>query len=297
MLSTEAANVVVVGVTSTGENPAALRFATHYAQRHGSTVRLVHALHQLMPPSTPSPLLPGSDLKSLADRFVADAAAEVAEIAKEMDAPVETTTIVARGRPSRVLAAFGSDARLIVVEHRSVGRLTRVFTGSTAARLAARAAGPVVSVPSHWRPASRPGWVTVGIHENGARREVLTAAFETAADLGARLRVMHAWRIDSMYAELIEQEVDQAWKGRAADNLRSQVESVQVDYPSVEYELEVRHSWAEEALMRAAETSDMLVVGRQGSAAVEPEYLGHLARMLIREAPCPVLVVPPRKPE
>jgi len=296
-MSTAFANVVVVGVAGAGDNTAALRFAVHYAQRHGSTIRLIHALHQLLPPSTPSPLLTGSDLKSLADRFVADAAAEVADIAKDMGVSVETTTFVARGRPSRVLAAFGADARLLVVEHRSVGRLTRVFTGSTAARLAARAAAPVVSVPSHWRPASKPGRVTVGIHENGARREVLAAAFETAADLKAKLHVMHAWRIDSMYADLIEQKVDEAWKGRAAENLRAQVEGVQADYPSVEYELEVLHSWPEEALMRVAETSDMLVVGRQGSAAVEPEYLGHLARMLIREAPCPVLVVPPRKAE
>jgi nucleotide-binding universal stress UspA family protein len=293
-MSTEVSNVVVVGVTGAGDNTAALRFAVQYAQRHGSTVRLVHALHQLLPSSTPSPFLNDDDLKSLGERLVAGAEAELADIAGEMNVAVQSTTTVAKGMPSRVLATLGADARLVVLAHRSLGRLTRVFTGSTAARLAARADTPVVSVPSHWKPASTPGRVTVGVHENGAPPEVLAAAFEAAADLGAKLHVMHAWRIDSMYADLIEQQVEDAWKGPVAEHLRSQVEAVRADHPSVTYELDVLHAWPEEALLRAAETSDMLVVGRQGSTASEPGHLGHLARMLIREAPCPVLVVPPR---
>ena len=294
-MSTEFENVVVVGVTGAGENTAALRFAVDYVQRHGSTVHLVHVLHELLPPS-PRQVFTYGDPKSVGERLVAAAEAELTEIARQMDVPVESKSTIADGAPARVLAAIGADARLVAVQHRSISRLTRVFTGSTAARLATRAVVPVVSVPSHWQPASTPGRVTVGIHENGGPREVLVAAFEAAADLEATLHVVHAWRIDSMYADLIEEGVDEAWKGRAAEHLRSHVESVRTDYPTVNYELEVLHSWPEEALMRAAETSDRVVVGRHGSAALEPEHLGHLAQMLIREAACPVLVVPPGKP-
>lgn len=292
-MGTETTNTVVVGVTGAGENTSALKYAVHYAHRHGSTVQLVHVLHQAMPPPPPSTILTYHDFKEIGEQFVADAKGELQGIAELMGVEVACTTKVLQGSPAHQLRDAAADARLLVTQHRHVGRLGRFFTGSTTIRLAAHAHCPVVSVPGDWSLSTTPGRVTVGIHERGGPPEVMTAAFEAAADLGAMLQVLHAWRIDSMYADVIEDRVDDDWRARAIEHLRPGVEEARASHPSVEYDISIEHAWPEEALKRAAETSDLLVIGRHGSVPLEPEHLGYLARMLIREAPCPVMVVPP----
>ena len=50
------------------------------------------------------------------------------------------------------LVSRSETARLVVVEHRDLGRLTRFFTGSRSNGAAARARSAVAVVPANWRP-------------------------------------------------------------------------------------------------------------------------------------------------
>jgi nucleotide-binding universal stress UspA family protein len=60
----------------------------------------------------------------------------------------------------------------------------------------------------------------------------------------------------------------------------------------VEVEVDLRHEYAGPALLAATEDADLIVVGRRGHGAPLGIYLGSLARLLIREAKCPVEVTP-----
>ncbi|WP_374455419.1 universal stress protein [Nocardioides sp.] len=279
---------IVVGVTGPGREQAALRYAAECARRDDAEVVLVHAVHPPYPAPPPSVLL---TLDAAADvgPWVTQ---EVGREFKELTAgAVAYRTTWREGPPARVLAELSHDARLVVVQHRHRG-LGRLFTGSTANGLASHAACPVVSVPADWEPGSAPREVVVGVHEEGGPREVLETAFAWAADTGATLRVVHAWRLDAVYDDIITRRVTAQWRDEEKRLLADAVAGPAERHPDVRVELEVRHQWPSDVLVDDSQAAALVVVGRHGSRPWEPHHLGSIARTVLREARSPVMVVP-----
>jgi nucleotide-binding universal stress UspA family protein len=135
-------------------------------------------------------------------------------------------------------------------------------------------------------------WVTVGVHEDGVPEAVLRAGFEEASSRHSPLRVVHAWRLDTGYDDIIVRRVDGEWERRLESELRSAVEPVLARYPDVKVEVEVRHQWPAEALVEFAAGSALLVVGRHGHRPALPQRLGSITRSAVQNATCPVMVVP-----
>lgn len=284
-----AQGAIVVGVTGPGREEAALRYAAECARREGAEVVLVHAFRVTTPAPPPSVLITYADAADVAERIVKDVGEEFGQLT---GGSVEYRTVAVGGHPGRVLVDLSHGARMVVVQHRSVHGLGRFFVGSTATVTAAHAACPVISVAHDWQSADAPGEVVAGVHEGGEPREVLDSAFSWAATTGVPLRIVHAWRLDAAYDDLISAADAAQWREEQTEALASAVAGLRERHPDVPVTLEVRHQWPVDVLVDDSRGASLVVVGRHGSRSWAPERLGSLARTVIRESKSPVMVVP-----
>jgi nucleotide-binding universal stress UspA family protein len=279
---------IVVGVTGPGENDAALRFAADEAHRLGVGVCLAHAVREVSAPAVASPLealeLPWEEL---GDRIVA----ESLDHFRSLYGDLEATVLARPGRPVKVLTELSIGARMVVLQHRDLSSLRRVFTGSTVTGVAANAECPVTSVPAGWTPSEKQGRVTVGLHEDGLPTPVLAQAYAEAAAAGWSLRVARAWKLDPMYEGVIVTDYEQ-WRHKVESVVRSAIEQLSPEHPDVPVEIEVRHQWPADLLVELSATSSLLIVGRHSHQGFVPHQIGSIARALLRSATCPVMVVP-----
>ncbi len=293
-MDSDAQGAIVVGVTGPGQEQGALRYAAECAQRDGAEVVLVHAFRVATPGPPPSVLITYAEAADVADQIVKEVGAEFEHLT---GGSVDHRTVSVEGRPSRVLVDLSREARMVVVQHRQVHGLGRFFVGSTATAAAAHAECPVISVTHDWQPAETPGEVVAGVHEGGEPQEVLEAGFAWAAATGAPLRIVHAWRLDAAYDDLISAVDAAQWRDEQKAALAAAVVGLRERHPGVPVTLEARRQWPADVLVDSSQVASLVVVGRHGSRSWAPERLGSLARTVLREAKSPVMVVPVHRHE
>jgi nucleotide-binding universal stress UspA family protein len=283
---------IVVAVS--GEERAALEYAVAEALRTGSQLRLLHVVEPMVMAGTPvGPVISYHDLDETAWQIVDRAKDIVDSIAGDS---VEVERVVRRGSAAHDLVEESRTCRLVVLEHRELSRLTRVFTGSTSTAVAARAHCPVVSVPQGWEPGSERR-VVVGVDEAGEPEQALRVAFDEAARRQARLSVRHAWRLAEPYDDLgVRTGVEADWRRQTRPVLDEAVQRWASKTPDVSCDVDLLYDRPATALVKAAENADLLVLGRRTRRG--PLRIGSIARAMIRIATCPVMVVPlPDRPE
>jgi nucleotide-binding universal stress UspA family protein len=282
---------ILVGVAG-GDESAVLRWASDEARRRHLAVTLVHALGGAMPPPPPSVLLTYQPVMEVAHALTVEAAEEY-ETRHAGAAP--DATIVQPGRPGPVLVELSADADLVVVGHRDLGPVRRVVTSSTAASVAAHAHCPAVIVPQRWGEsedyAFNP-WVAVGVHEHQAPPQVLQAAFEAAGLHGWGVRLIHAWRADTVYDDIIMGRIDPQWSQRVEEEMREAAKPFLAASEVSSFDVLAVHDWPADALTLIARESALLVVGRRSHRGPLPDRLGSIARTVLRTSGCPVMVVP-----
>jgi len=279
---------IVVGVDGSRASSAAIRFAAHEAARLGAPLRLVHVLAEFVPVAPMHPLLP-CDLEETGRAILARALAET----RALQPTVRTTTSLLDGPRVRALVQVARTARLIALGHERHPTIDRLLTGATVTGVASAAACPVVAVPPDWSATGTHGSVLVGVKSLTESSQLLRRAFETAAQRGARLVVVHAWELPAEYDDLITVRVDQlAWQDRATHAIDRAIATFRDAYPEVKVDIRVVHGQAAHALREASEGADLMVLARR--ARVFPiGHLGGTARALLRHSSCPVAVVPP----
>jgi nucleotide-binding universal stress UspA family protein len=284
-----APGAIVVGVTGGGRETAALRFAAECARRDGADVVIAHAFGTTVPPTMPGVLLTCAEAAAVARTVVGDVEQELATLYGDS---VRHRVVTAPVTPSHLLVDLGREARLVVVQHRDATWLGRLFVGSTVSSTATHCDCPVVSVPLDWAPRASSGEVVVGVHECGAPLPAVAAGFAWAAATGATLRVVHAWRLDGAYDDIISARVAEEWHAEQLQALESAVLDLRRQDPSVPVELEVRHAWPAQALVDDSRSASLVVVGRHARNGQPTGHLGSVARSVLREAHSPVMVVP-----
>lgn len=182
-----------------------------------------------------------------------------------------------RGRPdagpaSAVLVNESRDAVVAVVGARGHGGFPGLRTGSLAAQLPAYAHCPVIIV-RHAAAPSLP--VVVGVDASPAAELALAFGFEEAALRERPLRVVHGEPVTSD-----EDEV-------SACGLELMTSPWREKYSRVDVETSLVARPARQALLQAAESAGLLVVGGCG--------LGVTGGGVVRHAPCPVAVVCPSR--
>jgi nucleotide-binding universal stress UspA family protein len=135
--------------------------------------------------------------------------------------------------------------------------------------------------------------IVVGIDGSATGEAALRFAAEEARYRNADLEIVYAWQVRDVdplpvaagarYQERFENE--------AGDWLRSVVAGLDTaGIPRVDPLL--AHGEAGDALVRAADGADLLVVGSRGRGQLASTLLGSVSRQVLHEAGCPVIVVP-----
>lgn len=285
-------HAIVVGVPAE-HGDAALTFAIEEARRSGSPVHVVHVLQ--IPAGEPYAGV--YDAAKEQARTVLEAAHARALTLAAGGVPI-TSELTETGSVVGELVARSVHARMLVVEHRDLGRVRRFFTGSRSSGVAARAHSAVVTVPASWRPAaSRTPGVTVSVQHADEADDVLRAGFEEARERGADLVVLHAWWLANGYDTVI---VDDAFRAEQDAAFRAEVapalERLAARYPLVDATVQVQHAPPVDAVLAAATRSDLLVIGRRHHLLPLGSHLGPVSRAVIGRSPVPVLMTPEPEP-
>lgn len=283
-------------VVAVGHDPidAALVFAADEAERVGCGVHLIHVVH-LLAQGPEMPLVAETDLEAAGRRTLNEALGRARDLVPQ---GVPVTSELSLGGVVPTLTDTAAAARMIVLERRDLSRVQRIVTRSVSSGVAARARVPVVSVPSLWtlgRSAGDPRVVTVGVDVPERSEEVLRAGFAEARSRGAVLRILHMWRLGVAYDDIVlsVREAEQ-WADRPTAAIRTAIEALGDDATGVPVRIEVRRGYAADALVEAAEMSELLVIGRHDPLVPIGSHLGPIARAALREAECPVMLAAPQ---
>lgn len=258
---------VVVAVGRDG-SAAAVRRGAHEALRRGRGLHLVHAVRV------------GTD----PDRALQQAL-RLAEDELAGRGPV--TGLATTGSVATVVSMLGDHAPVVVTGRHPHAATDPWQVTSTGAAIAAHVRAPVLSVPSWTGPAAGP--VVVGLDLLGGGDDLLREAFEAARAGGGAVRLLAArWRPTRGSVSPGTQDADEADRG-----LADLLDRWGADFPDVVTEVDVTPAGAADALLEAARSASLLVLGRHEPWVPRGSFLGPVARSVLRAAPCPVLVAAP----
>jgi nucleotide-binding universal stress UspA family protein len=282
--------VIVVGV-GPEEVESALAFAAEEAVRARCGLHLVHAL-QVAPPGPENVLLSDVDVEKWG-REVLDLAVDHAE--RLVDGVVPVTHELRHGPPVPVLVEAGRSARMVVLEHRHPSRLARIVNRTVAGGVAAHLRVPVVAVPSGWTPTEGAKVVVAGVAVPERSDEVLRAAIAEARAREASLRLVHAWSWPGYDADLPPRSEDhRRWTDRSRAEVRAALDRMGDESVAIDADVQVHPGRVIEAILAASEDADLLVIGRHDPLVPIGSHIGPVARAVLREATCPVLLASPR---
>jgi nucleotide-binding universal stress UspA family protein len=184
---------------------------------------------------------------------------------------VHTAISIGSGPPAPALIERSAAASLIVLGslgHSSVtGRL-----GSVSVTVSAHARCPVVVVRGTTTPTAS---IVVGINESEPARSALAFAARQAAARHVPMRVIHARRT----------------RGTPAVTTGNLIAACRLDHPDLEISAETVVGHPAAALVRAATSAQLVVIGTRGRSAVRGMLLGSVSQRLLRDSACPVAIV------
>lgn len=286
-------------VVAIGHQPfdSALEYGVEQAVREGCGLHLLHVVHG--GGSGPDAVLLDHEQPAQLGRETLQAAVERAEdmLAGRVDL---TSALAVRGPvvPS-ILEAVEGSARAVVLQRRDLSRMIRTVTRSVTSGVASRAHVPVVSVPSGWSEhavSHNDGQplVTVGVDVPERCAAIVATAAQAARSRGGMLRLLHTWWFPSVYDDIITSRVENdAWAVHAREAIGQVLTDLADAVAGLPVEIEARHAHPADALIDAGRESALLVVGRHDPLVPFGSHLGPVARAVLREAGCPVLLASP----
>lgn len=230
------------------------------------------------------------------ERLVSRAEAELAAVIEQIE---DDTGVVAAGRVAvgdvvDEIAGAGEEAALVVLgAHGSTG-LGDLLLGSTAERVLRRVTRPVLVVkkPAQgtYRRALAP--VAFGPYSANALQSLLALTPETD------VIVFHAFSVpyeaSLQLAGLTQDEVERYRQGARAEALsRLQQLIGTLGAAGSRFRRKVEHGNAAHLILAQADedSSDLIVIGRQGDSVLQEVLLGSVTRHILSGAGCDVLVV------
>ncbi|HXE46143.1 MAG TPA: universal stress protein [Conexibacter sp.] len=216
---------------------------------------------------------------------------------------------VAGASPSQVLHELAEElhAEAIVVGPTHHGRALRLLTGSTPEAVLNHAPCPVAVAPDGFRDAhvSTGGLRQVAVAFDGSpeARHALTIAAGYARRAGARLRLVTA--VNSAAAAVYPpppldvsayDEISEIARGQARERLDEAIASLGGDGDGLAVEGAVLDGDIVSSLLEDAKTEDLLFTGSRAQGPFRRVLVGSVSTHLLRDAPCPVVIVPRGEP-
>lgn len=293
---------IIVGIQDPDTEGALLDYAGRLAASSGHPLRLVHIFQANVLLGDPILGLPGamqprsmiiddSAVGRLAEQRLYEAKARAREV---VDGAVEVTGELLRGHAAHVLIKESEQAHRVVIQRRRLSRVRRVFTGSVSSRVAGHAHCPVTVVPEDWSATGRTG-VVVGVGGDKTDDQVLGHALEEASRLNEPVTVLHGLDLMALEGELADHATTHDWTVRGEGYVEDLIQRARAQTsegtPTPPLEGRVLAEAPADALVAAADSAALVVVGRAGHLNAFP-HLGGVTRALLREAACPVEVLP-----
>jgi nucleotide-binding universal stress UspA family protein len=295
-MTTDNPHPVVVAVGDDSMD-SALEYGVTEAARAACGVHLVHVLH-VVATGAEMVLVDTADVDRIARSTLQHGLERARDLAPE---GMPVTGEVVPGAVVHSLVQAADDARLIVLQRRHLSRLERAVTRSVTNGVAAHAHVPVVSVPDGFSAAAREGrphLVVAGVDIPDRAGPVLGVALAAARARGAALKVVHTWSFPGAYDDIVMSRVEHDdWAERATKEIRTEIEKLGDQAVGVEVEIEARHYLAADALIEASRDADLVVVGRHDPVIPLGSHVGPVAKAVLRDAECPVLLANPRARE
>lgn len=286
---------ILVGADASDRSSDAAAFARELARASGAEVLVASVFPYESRPGRAANAEYRHALEADARRTAARVADELSDLG---DDRVRTTT-VAQLSPAHGLQYVADEdhVALVVVGSSHVGRAGRVLPGSTAERLLHGAPCPVAVVPKGYSE-GEPGLHVVGVAYDGSAESeaALRAAVAIAHAAGAALRVISVVDASVYTAPAIlgapaAVHVDGVDDIREA--MRKQLEEAVAALPAAVRAAPVLLTGnAEREIAEQSETLDLIVTGSRGYGPLRAVLLGAFSGRLLRDAACPVLVVP-----
>ncbi|MDQ0938999.1 nucleotide-binding universal stress UspA family protein [Streptomyces sp. V1I1] len=285
---------VVAGVSQSDASRTGLAWASDEAALRQLPLRLVHAL-EWPPGADPDPHVPHPE-RTWSAHFRSGGEAvlrEAVEFVHARHPGLEVEARSADGPRARVLVEQGADAALLVVGAKRLNVAEQLFTVSPlGVTLTAHAGCPVVVAREPEHAVGEPPLVVVGVDGSANSRDAMAFAFEEAAVSGARLRavmVRYLHRERAVGGERADVE------NRSRTELSEATAGWREKYPEVEVDYRVRYGHPARVLAHTAANARCLVVGSRGLGGFRGMLLGSVSHVLLHQATCPLIVVPPRE--
>ncbi|CAM5481655.1 universal stress protein [Streptomyces spiroverticillatus] len=280
---------VIVGVDGSDASLAALDWAADEAAARGTVLRVLHAWRwERYASLDPAWGVNRSALQVYADNVAATAV----ERATRRQPEVRVTSTVLAEDPVSALVRLGEESGLVVVGSRGHGELAELLLGSVSLGVAARTVTPVVVVRG--ATAAR-GTVVVGVDEPEDAAPLMEFAFHEAQLRGARVAVVHAWRCPAHEVPDYPRAAPDDHRLRAERQVEEVLKAAvraRPEFAGLPVRREVVEGPARSALLDAALTADLLVIGARRRKGHLGMQLGPVNHGVLHHAPCPVAVVP-----
>jgi nucleotide-binding universal stress UspA family protein len=268
---------VLVGVDFGPESVAAAKWAVHSAEARGRDLVIAHAI--------PLPYGDSPITGDMIDQMMAGAQSLIDEVMSQLVIPpgVTVETVIEEIPPVGLLRRLAERADLVVLGRHHQTLFERMTEGSITSPLAAHAPCPVTVVPAEYAwpdAAGKP--VVVALDATTAATTALEFAFDEAALRQVDLVVLHARPLEDLPMTVVDDVVTLAeilagWK---------------TDRPEVNVRTVILSGEADEVIADASADAGLLIVGRPH----QPHLGGwtrSVARAVLRQARCPLAIVPP----
>ncbi|HWO63137.1 MAG TPA: universal stress protein [Umezawaea sp.] len=289
---TGTATPIVVGVDGSESSLEAVVWAVRECERHQVSLRLVHVC-AVPAVDYPDFMLSKNRVREAFEDQGLAVLAAASTAGTDAASDVEVETALVSGDVIPMLLEESRTARMVVLGSRGLGGFTGQLVGSTAVGLSAHGRCPVVVARGN--PADD-GPVVVGVDGSPASEAAIGFAFEAASTRGVPLTAAMTWTdfvVDSPYSGM-RLAIDWARVEEAEQRLLAErLAGWQEKFPDVHVDRLVLRDRPVRALLRLAETAQLLVVGSRGHGGFGGMLLGSTSQALVYHAPCPLAVVRP----
>jgi nucleotide-binding universal stress UspA family protein len=284
-------DTVVVGVDGSEGANAALAFAAHEAALRGAKLRIVCGWGV---PATvyASAFAPQADVAALLQKSARRACEDALAEARRLEPGLECEASAKEGHPATVLVDEARDAALLVVGSRGLGGFRSLLLGSVSYHVVHHAACPVAVVRSPaGRAPQRPERIVVGVDGSETATQALRWALDAAHIRDVAVEVVHAWQMPFVGGPFSAAAMDLSRFEDAAADLLDRVVDAE-DTSGLVVQRTVACGGAAEAILKASEDADLVVVGCRGFSNIERLLLGSVSHQVILHCSLPVVVVP-----
>lgn len=273
-------NIKPTVVAVCDKQPSALLFALREACSFGSTLRVVSAYGVPPQASELNTVDPGiiDELRGIAQGVLDDARHFIEEQAQVP----EIEYVLSPLPPVEALTDEADRARALVVGADDVPWIERLLRTKVAGHLAKHASCPVFVVPELEFPTGPDGEIVVTIDSASTSAGPLLMAFEEANARDRLLHVLHATPPGTLAADAEASRADlhdalSGWRNQYPDVMVLEADSVGDGY---------------EVSARATYSAELVIVGRPHSHGAPFALSRPVAVKVLKNARCPVAVVP-----